>query len=457
MNDNRIKSAIDNRLGALEYTKPFTAPPIRQCAGKAYKIPFKRIIATAAVLCFTATVSLGVMAAAVPQISSLLSMLGSKITSFLQPINDVSRCDGIRMELLAAMHDEDAVVIYLTLKDETGSRLSEDMELFDLQVSGIEFPNWQIISFDEAANTATVCITGSGGKELDKQKMSITLSTILGDHNYESNVDLKLTAADIASANLKPQLYFPDTKQMEYSGNAGELVRRSNNGTLPNLKSDKFTMPINGYDWSYFSGVGIIGDELHLQQNPNNDTGIFNTINFYLSAPGQERIDCEALKFSIGELKQLGYRTVSDYTEDVFRLPENVPLSDIKIMADVDTYEKHISGKWDTHFTLDEATTQLNADCIINMDPWEITSVRVSPIGVTLIGRGQMYDYSLSPTVTVTRFDGSELNFCSSSCICENGEDGIEQIVIKNIFSSPVSVDEIASVKINNIDIPFEK
>ncbi|MEG0617004.1 MAG: hypothetical protein RR508_05485, partial [Oscillospiraceae bacterium] len=83
--------------------------------------------------------------------------------------------------------------------------------------------------------------------------------------------------------------------------------------------------------------------------------------------------------------------------------------------------------------------------------------VRVSPIGVTLIGRGQMYDYSLSPTVTVTRFDGSELNFCSSSCICENGEDGIEQIVIKNIFSSPVSVDEIASVKINNIDIPFEK
>ncbi|MEG2404646.1 MAG: hypothetical protein RSC01_06970 [Oscillospiraceae bacterium] len=105
---------------------------------------------------------------------------------------------------------------------------------------------------------------------------------------------------------------------------------------------------------------------------------------------------------------------------------------------------------------LNSITEQKSAECIINMNPWEITDVSVSPIGVTVKGHGKMYDYSETPEIVARRLDGSIIEFSSNSvsvASSDNKENSEEIITYKNAFSIPVDIAEISAITINGIDI----
>ncbi|MEG0110415.1 MAG: hypothetical protein RR675_04800, partial [Oscillospiraceae bacterium] len=97
---------------------------------------------------------------------------------------------------------------------------------------------------------------------------------------------------------------------------------------------------------------------------------------------------------SFGSVEEHGIYRYVDFEEQAFKLPENADLSKIKLLASTTSYAEKISGEWKTSFVLNSITEQKSAECIINMNPWEITGVSVSPIGVTVKGHGKMYDYS---------------------------------------------------------------
>ena len=98
--------------------------------------------------------SAGVLATS-PGLAQQLAVLGRQTLSFLQPVNQVSEADGIRMEVLASMRSEDTAVVYLTLRDTTGQgRIQENTQLWNYHLEGASFAHAEQVDYDPETGSA---------------------------------------------------------------------------------------------------------------------------------------------------------------------------------------------------------------------------------------------------------------------------------------------------------------
>lgn len=79
---------------------------------------------------------MGVLATTVPSVQNLFAIVGTQISSMLQPIERSCTDNGIETTVVAAMNDNDMVDIYVAVKDLEGSRINERTNLADVQLSG---------------------------------------------------------------------------------------------------------------------------------------------------------------------------------------------------------------------------------------------------------------------------------------------------------------------------------
>ena len=111
----------------------------------------------------------------------------------LQPIEISSESDGIKMEVVAAMNDNEMAVIYVTLQDLTSNRIDETLDLYDYSLTGAHMFNSRIVDYDEK-NTATLRIQGNGGESLTDRKMNFRITSFLSDkQTFEVAVDANLS------------------------------------------------------------------------------------------------------------------------------------------------------------------------------------------------------------------------------------------------------------------------
>ena len=160
--NNPMKSAIDRRLSALCVPDDM-AQRIQAAAQKKRPrvIRFRRPLAVAAVFCLILACSMGVLATTVPSVQNLFAIVGTQISSMLQPIERSCTDNGIEPTVVAAMNANDMVDIYVAVKDLEGSRINERTNLADVQLSGIAMtPMVQMVQFDEKTATATFRIEG---------------------------------------------------------------------------------------------------------------------------------------------------------------------------------------------------------------------------------------------------------------------------------------------------------
>ncbi|MEG2021260.1 MAG: DUF4179 domain-containing protein [Oscillospiraceae bacterium] len=462
MTNKTVKDAINSRLESVKYSPT----NLIYANGKFAKRPtntvhFKRIACVAAACCVMFTFSVGVMAASIPQLNSLFTLVGERIANMVQPIVQESTSSDIRMNVLAAMNDDDAVVIYLTLQDLKGAHIDATTELYDMDISGIVFPQTEIINYDAASRMVTMRVTGTCGEKLNGQKISIKLNTILAGKNQQYNKDTGYTVADIVKSRDAKELFYPPDIS-EYSGNEfySEMSKTIEQKKYPVLKPDVDAIQISAAPWTYISAIGMIDDTLRIQQNPSDDMGRYNKLDFSLADENGVLLnDLPSGSVSFGSVEEHGIYRYVDFEEQAFKLPENADLSKIKLLASTTSYAEKISGEWKTSFVLNSITEQKSSECIINMNPWEITDVSVSPIGVTVKGHGKMYDYSETPEIVARRLDGSIIEFSSNSvsvASSDNKENSEEIITYKNAFSIPVDIAEISAITINGIDIPVK-
>ena len=110
--NNPMKSAIDRRLSALCVPDDM-AQRIQAAAQKKRPrvIRFRRPLAVAAVFCLILACSMGVLATTVPSVQNLFAIVGTQISSMLQPIERSCTDNGIETTVVAAMNDNDMVDI----------------------------------------------------------------------------------------------------------------------------------------------------------------------------------------------------------------------------------------------------------------------------------------------------------------------------------------------------------
>jgi len=96
----------------------------------------------------------------------------------LQPINQVSEYDGIKMEIVAAVNDDEMAVVDLTITDLTNQRIDKPLDIYDFFITGANMFNCQVIDYDETIKTAILRMLANGGKKLNGKKLDIDMYSI---------------------------------------------------------------------------------------------------------------------------------------------------------------------------------------------------------------------------------------------------------------------------------------
>ena len=105
MNNQRtIREVIDSRLASLTLGDEYALPTINTTVKPGL---MRRPLVIAAAVCLCIALAIPVMAATIPSFNHLVSLVSPQIAQKLQPIELVSVSNGIKMEVVAAMNDDD--------------------------------------------------------------------------------------------------------------------------------------------------------------------------------------------------------------------------------------------------------------------------------------------------------------------------------------------------------------
>ena len=85
----------------------------------------------------------------------LIGLIGYEIYSFLQPIQLADESNGIRLEVLGAMNDDESAIIYFTLPDLSGETIDETLDIYNYTLSKGRAFFLEAINFDTKTKPAT--------------------------------------------------------------------------------------------------------------------------------------------------------------------------------------------------------------------------------------------------------------------------------------------------------------
>lgn len=470
MSENNFKDSMDRRLQSVVLRPELRQSILEQCQPaaqpeKARCIPWRRVLRqTAAVAAAAAVIMLSgvVGVAANPPLRRSLDKLGDDLLSLLQPVNLADEDNGIRMEVLAAMNDEDVAVVYLTLQDtEKRNRLDETVQLQDLCVradgaiidSEELFNQAEVLWYDEETQTATIQLRSQAASKIAGKKISLLLHSFLSGEEREEMVNSGYTLEDVAHANAHPALLYPsEVEQYSVWGARMEaLTGLIDAQAMPVLTENGLQLTFEEYPWLRVSNAAVVDNMLHVQLAYDPETGLYNECSVVLGDKAGHRFDVSGANVSLETVKQEGYHSYTTREEQIALVPGEMLFRDVYIYGDLVSYTHQQSGEWKTTFRLQPAQDTLSAACNIDMNPWKISHVTVSPIGVTMLGEGEMYSYSSSLELEVFLKDGSMMEVDSVTTTSDG-----ETVQCKSIFSRPARMEDIDFVKLNGHIIRFD-
>ncbi|WP_199445798.1 hypothetical protein [Bacillus weihaiensis] len=383
--------------------------------------------------------SAGVGAARLPSFNHLVATVSPEIALMLQPIEISSESDGIKMEVVAAMNDNEMAVIYVTLQDLTGNMIDETLDLYDYSLTGAHMFNSRIVDYDEKTNTATMRIQGNGGEILNNSKMNFRITSFLSDkQTFDNAVDVNLS-----KITSKP----PKTVRLDMnntSGGGGNLYQKlEDQGVVQVLKPNENEIPLKEIEFMHISNIGIIDNRLHIQtrwykENTDNH-GYF----YFVDDLGNETYPT-SVSFGTDEAGHTNYG--DEYTEYIFDM-ESVDFEEQELLGYFVSNGNYTTGNWNTTFKIQSVEGEINRDLNKNFGTWNSESVSISPLGVTLYGNGKFNDLT-EIDVSAKMTDGSVQTLDAFTSFSEE-----EKVKVKFIPTLPLDVLNIKSINIDGKEI----
>lgn len=452
MENNPVRHAIDRRLSAL--CVPDDMAQRIQAAAQEKKprvIRLRRPLALAAVFCLMLVCSMGVLATTVPSVQNLFAVVGSQISSLLQPIERSSTDNGVETTVVAAMNDNDMVDIYVAVKDLEGTRIDERTSLADVQLTGIDMaPMVQMVQFDDKTATATFRIQGVCGEDLNGKKITLSIGAVLLGKTEWMDQNTGVSAADVAKVFPSPAFQpITGTSTRTTVGSADAhnafdgdkaLVPAQSDGSLDSL-----------FPWGSLTSGGVADNALHLQLKPS-AVGKYAQYTSVFLTPGnpdnEEKLPVHSIDF--GKCETLGSNQYYEYTEYILPLPQGADLEKFTVAYSGVSYESAVPGRWETTFRLESVSRQRVAHVDMSVDGWHITQVELSPMGVAVTADDNGSGDSL-PEIVAYDKNGSPIPVNGSSSSW-NGT----QCVVKNQFAPPLPLEQIARVTVGGVEIEFK-
>ncbi|OAB44831.1 hypothetical protein [Paenibacillus glacialis] len=415
--------------------------PTKKHRKKFYSIA---MVATISLLLVTSAAGMGVI-----DLSFLSKFIEKDMVRFLQPVSQVSEDQGIKMETLAAVSDDEMAAIYFNMTDLTGNRIDDKLDIYDYSAKGVTTHNAQLIHYDEATKTATMRMLVNGGKKLNGNKITVRIDSFLSgamtEKEYNPGFDLYSLLNDKPASGTT----FLNRQKDDISGLGGEGIEEIwEQEEIAVLEKDKIHMSLPGMDWQYISNIGFVDGKLHIQVNPESDMGRFNHGYFYFTDLNGNRQDIARYSISYGayEIDQVGMG--GDYIEYVYDIADISQLKDLKLRGYFTTYTDYFQGKWKTSFVMEGTTNTKQASVNIKLAEAVITNVEVSTLGITLEGKGLNEIGSSDDNIAIHYKDGSVIH--SESIISSSSER------VKLLYPKVIQIENVDFVTINGQEIQLQ-
>lgn len=450
--DDGIRSALDSELAHISMNEAQKQAILRQCEQvprlQRLSRPVRGVLSIAATFVLSIALCGGVLAAS-PELRDRLYMLSATTLQQLQPVNQISEKEGIRMEVLAAVNDGSAAVVFLSLQDTQNlGRIDETVTLHECEIAGLRFTNAEVVSFDDTTDTAILRMISESSDEIENKKITVSVNSILSGEAQTDAINIGYTVGEIAGQIENPALVSkPSIEGFCISGpDYHGYEKRLDNNDLAVLKAWQTPIVPQEADWVQINAVGYFNNELHIQTAPTSELGSINRIAFGLKRSDGSMVDCVTMEVYLGRDPLLN--TVAEYkeaTEHVLVIPEGENLDDLIIYVWTQTYASLTKANWSTTFQLKKPDQELRFDCVMDMQPWQTQQVVVSPIGVRVIGHGEMQANSRSADVAVYLKDGTKVTSNRSSVFVT----APDEILCRDTFTELIDLDEVEEVYLN--------
>lgn len=445
ISDTSIRKAVEDGLSGVALSPGQKAAILARCHPEPLRIHrrsiARRALSVAAVFAVALVLSAGVLATS-PGLAQQLAVLGRQTLSFLQPVNQVSEADGIRMEVLASMHSEDTAVVYLTLRDTTGQgRIQENTQLWNYHLEGASFAHAEQVDYDPETGSAMFRLTG---EDVTSDKVTVRVEAFSSGIEYYPPTPTGWTVAELAELQPTPALSYPTLDHgwgMLNGPGDQKLEQQVESSSLPVLKQ-QFSYPVEGLDWLTVQAVGVVDNALHIQLRQDEDLGRFCSVNLSLANADGEESGQAVLDVALDE-PEAGFS--SGTREYVLPLPQDADPADWELYASGVNCTVASNAGWQVTFELEPAHADRTGSCDLDTGSWQLQQVSLSSLGITIEGNGELYADSLDLTPVVTLQDGTQPEFISSSV----STDDQGNIVYRMLFRTPVDTSQVATVTLS--------
>lgn len=445
ISDTSIRKAVEDGLSGVALSPGQKAAILARCRPEPLRVHrrsiARRALSVAAVFAVALVLSAGVLATS-PGLAQQLAVLGRQTLSFLQPVNQVSEADGIRMEVLASMRSEDTAVVYLTLRDTTGQgRIQENTQLWNYHLEGASFAHAEQVDYDPETGSAMFRLTG---EDVTSDKVTVRVEAFSSGIEYYPPTPTGWTVAELAELQPTPALSYPTLDHgwgMLNGPGDQKLEQQVESSSLPVLKQ-QFSYPVEGLDWLTVQAVGVVDNALHIQLRQDEDLGRFCSVNLSLANADGEESGQAVLDVALDE-PEAGFS--SGTREYVLPLPQDADPADWELYASGVNCTVASNAGWQVTFELEPAHADRTGSCDLDTGSWQLQQVSLSSLGITIGGNGELYADSLDLTPVVTLQDGTQPEFISSSV----STDDQGNIVYRMLFRTPVDTSQVATVTLS--------
>lgn len=451
--EESVKQAIDTSLAHVQMDDARKQAILAQCrptveVTRPRVRPMRRVLAVAAAFAIAFCLGGGVLAAA-PQLRQSLEVLGAEALQQIQPVNQVSESDGIRMEVLAAINDGDVASVFLSLQDTEGKgRVAPATWRYTSEISNMNFTNGKTVDYDAETQTLLLQLTADEVQNLEDKKITVTTNAVLGKENYIECVDTGYTLAA-----LNEKLGTPKTKSNDGSYGYSltgprmeETQKVMDEGRVPILEPWDEPIEFEQAPWVKLKAAGFVDGALHLQLESDDELGSVNKPDFDFLDENGESADCTVLTIDLApedENDTNGW--TSPLVEYVLIPAEGADLSRMHLAVGGVLYDSITKGNWSTTFRLEPAKESVSFNCHQIYDGVLYESVKVSPVAATVRGRENSTDAVISGDVEVYLKDGTVVD--SSSSTLQMDEDG--NVVIHELFDRVIDLEQVDKILLN--------
>lgn len=299
-------------------------------------------------ICLCVFLAMPTIAARIEPIYQLMYLVSPAVAQFFIPVQKSMEDNGIKLEVVSAYVHENIAEIYITMKDLSGDRIDETIDLFNSYSIRRPFDSTahcERIGYDANTKTATFLITIEewNNTDITGDKLTFSVREFLSHKTIYEDISIPIDLSMISVAE--------QTQAVSSNGGGGpdyeQYVHFEQNPIALVPTEPMSELSIDGID---LTGIAYVDDKLHIQTAVKEPLDNDNHGYFFLKDRNGEIVHCN---YNFGFSNQYEQPGRIGYDEYVFLIPQD-EISQYTLHGYFVTAGMKTEGDWRVTFPLEK-------------------------------------------------------------------------------------------------------